>query len=74
MPNYRRGKSYRRRRLPPRPIANPAAHSLKGRINQLKREIAQADEMAAHFKVEPVGLGEKQEALEMLEKQLEKAQ
>lgn len=74
MNSHRRGHSYRRRHLPPRPIANPAAHSLKGRINQLKREIEQVGEIAARFQVEPVGLGEKQEALETLEKQLEKVQ
>lgn len=73
MANYRRGHSYRK----PRPrimIANPVAHRLKGRINELRREIKQAGEIAAHFKVEPVGLEGKQETLETLEQELEKVE
>ena len=72
MSSYRTGKSYRRRQVHIR-IANPAAHRIQGRINQLKREIEQASEMAAHFnQLLPVWVEHKEEMLDTLERQLEK--
>lgn len=69
MANYRRGKSYRRRRT--RIMITDPNHAIKRDINQLRREIDLAQQIAAHFGIEATGLGVKQERLANLEKQLE---
>lgn len=69
MNSHRAGHSYRRRR-PRILIANPAAHRIRRRISELRREIEQAQGIAARFQVEPTGLGEKQERLRKLEQEL----
>lgn len=68
--SHRTGKSYLRPVIRIR-ITDPTTHRLKRTINQLRREINQATQTAAHFGFPlPAWVGERQKKLTGLEQQL----
>lgn len=67
--SHRTGHSYRRPVIRIT-VANPVAHRLQGQINQLRREIKQAEATAARFGGEAMGVEGKREMLNKLEQQL----
>lgn len=72
--SYRTGKSYKRR-IVKVVIPNPTAHRLQGRINQLRREIEQAQAVATRFETPvPAWVGRKEEILDTLERQLKQVE